>query len=417
MRWGLWLWCWLFVLMLPSSVGAVSLRYFDVVVGGRAAQMGGAFTALADDATATYYNPAGLVQIETNSFSLSANAFDVQTYTIQDLIAGHDITLTSQAFYPTSWGVVKKLGKARGAISAVVISNLNASTTNRLEDVVFSGTTLDNVVVDMTLQEQVYLVGPSLAYPLRPDLMIGATVYYWYGDSKQDQTVFVEIDNPLQQDEQINRQEAITQGVSAAVGLLAKPSEIYSLALLLRSPTYLRQEIEFQQREYSFDETDLTEPFRREFDEDEESESAERPFGAVVGAAFHPKTGMTIALDLSYSHSASYTSAGRKIKFEPVVNGALGGEILLRPRVPLRAGVYTNRTAAPELNSRPTEQNDHVDYYGVTLGTGYLDDISTLEVGLRYAYGRGERKNPATGEQFDVRAKVFTLFVSGSFRF
>jgi long-chain fatty acid transport protein len=412
-------WRWLILVFMlwgvPVSVEAVSLRYFDVVVGGRAAQMGGAFTALADDATATYYNPAGLVQIETGSFSLSANAFDVQTYTVEDRLFGHDITLRSQAFYPTAWGVVKKVGEFRLALSAVVISNLNGSTDNRFQNVEFEGVNFETVIANRDVQEQIYLVGPSAAYRLRSGLMVGGTIHYWYGESREDQTVFVGNVDPIVQLETLNREDVVTQGVSAQVGLLGRLSETYSWGLLLRSPTYLRQEIDSEERSYLYDET--TGEFNRQSVEDQDTETARRPLGMTIGAAFHPRADVTLALDLTYSYSTDYTSANRKIEFEPVVNGALGGEILLTPRVPLRAGLYTNRTAAPELNSEATRQDDHVDYYGVTLGTGYLDDISTLEVGLRYAYGTGENKDPTTGEQFDVRATVYTLFVSGSFRF
>lgn len=44
-------------------------------VGARALGMGGAFTAIADDATAAYWNPAGLTKIENNeaTFSYTAN--------------------------------------------------------------------------------------------------------------------------------------------------------------------------------------------------------------------------------------------------------------------------------------------------------------------------------------------------------
>ena len=38
--------------------------YLRMGVGARALGMGGAFTAIADDATAAYWNPAGLVKIE-----------------------------------------------------------------------------------------------------------------------------------------------------------------------------------------------------------------------------------------------------------------------------------------------------------------------------------------------------------------
>jgi hypothetical protein len=49
----------------PTSQG------FKSGVGARALSMGEAFTGLADDASALYYNPAGLTQLRSNVFHLS----------------------------------------------------------------------------------------------------------------------------------------------------------------------------------------------------------------------------------------------------------------------------------------------------------------------------------------------------------
>jgi len=47
---------------LPAAVDTAD--YLNIGVGGRALGMGGAFTAVADDATAAYWNPAGLCKLE-----------------------------------------------------------------------------------------------------------------------------------------------------------------------------------------------------------------------------------------------------------------------------------------------------------------------------------------------------------------
>jgi hypothetical protein len=45
-------------------------------VGARAIGMGGAFVAIADDASASFWNPAGLTDLKTNQFFLSADLPD-----------------------------------------------------------------------------------------------------------------------------------------------------------------------------------------------------------------------------------------------------------------------------------------------------------------------------------------------------
>ena len=53
-------------LLLPTGLRAQTPAFFDDIgAGPRAIAMGQAFTAVADDASAAWYNPAGLTQIES----------------------------------------------------------------------------------------------------------------------------------------------------------------------------------------------------------------------------------------------------------------------------------------------------------------------------------------------------------------
>jgi len=58
------------LVLIPSFVcyasdrGTTAANFLKIGVGAKAAAMGGAFTALADDGTALYWNPAGLAQIK-----------------------------------------------------------------------------------------------------------------------------------------------------------------------------------------------------------------------------------------------------------------------------------------------------------------------------------------------------------------
>jgi len=58
-----------------SGPGTTTTNFLKIGVGARAIAMGGAFTAIADDATALYWNPAGLAQLKEEQLSASYNSW------------------------------------------------------------------------------------------------------------------------------------------------------------------------------------------------------------------------------------------------------------------------------------------------------------------------------------------------------
>jgi hypothetical protein len=58
---------------LAGGPGTTAANFLKIGVGARASAMGGAFTALADDGTSLYWNPAGLAQMEGGELSATYN--------------------------------------------------------------------------------------------------------------------------------------------------------------------------------------------------------------------------------------------------------------------------------------------------------------------------------------------------------
>ncbi|MDH3217678.1 MAG: PorV/PorQ family protein [Candidatus Krumholzibacteria bacterium] len=82
-----------------AKVGTFSLQFLKIGPSARATGMGGAFTALANDASATYWNPAGMVEITKTAVRLE------HTFWPADIDLDYATAVFTLPFVPGAWGV------------------------------------------------------------------------------------------------------------------------------------------------------------------------------------------------------------------------------------------------------------------------------------------------------------------------
>lgn len=82
-----------------AKVGTYALSFLKIPVSARAAGMGSAFTAISNDATATYWNPAGMVDITRTTISLN------HTFWPADISLDYAASVFTLPFVPGSFGV------------------------------------------------------------------------------------------------------------------------------------------------------------------------------------------------------------------------------------------------------------------------------------------------------------------------
>lgn len=82
-----------------AKVGTYALQFLKIEVSPRAAAMGGAFIALSNDATATYWNPAGMVDLTRTAVSMN------HTIWAGDVDLDYACAVFSLPFVPGTFGV------------------------------------------------------------------------------------------------------------------------------------------------------------------------------------------------------------------------------------------------------------------------------------------------------------------------
>lgn len=111
----------LFLSLKPGQGWADDAHYQNFAVGARGAMLGGAFSAIADDSSGLYYNPAGIVDVSRANLSISTSlyGFERQLTFAQDLNAqrwldeftGHPVSGSEVNIIPAASGVAWAFGR------------------------------------------------------------------------------------------------------------------------------------------------------------------------------------------------------------------------------------------------------------------------------------------------------------------
>jgi long-chain fatty acid transport protein len=399
--------------LLPSYARAASdTHYQDTLIGERAAGMGGAFTALANEGTGAFYNPAGIV-VDASTLiqvSMSAYKFSSKRTTVIDL-CGAEVTEDDGGFFgfPAALGFVKLIG-ARGGVRHAIGLNLAVPTMDKvsqaaaLDDVSCGGATFDMGDARL-LTDRVFVSG--LSYAVRPLSWVrfGVTLgFASRGVSQTDMTTFV-----LGDATQLNYPSVDLVNVDVTIwslflqaGVVVEPWADLRVGLSVTSPyATLDDEGRLDLVSSSTNAADWQSTTRVNLDD--ATYAWKVPLRLALGLAYAQPRRFTVAADVSLhlpvdaydvvSHPLLPPGIAR-LERELVINVNLGAELLLAGKIALRAGFFTKLSSHPALKVGVDDFADKVDYFGGSLGVSYISsDNSSLGLVVQAQYGVGEAKN------------------------
>ena len=99
----------IFVCSFASQLHADDAHYKNMLIGERAATMGGSYVAVSDDSTGCYYNPGGIAYAVGDSLSGSGNVMHQMKTIYYEAIGTKDWVRDSESLLPNYFGVTKKV--------------------------------------------------------------------------------------------------------------------------------------------------------------------------------------------------------------------------------------------------------------------------------------------------------------------
>lgn len=444
---------------LSTSARADDFHSHDFRFGQRAMAMGGAVVGAVTGPTASFYNPAGLGFLYGSLFSGALQYYGWDRRTVKDALRADPIgtkTLTSGSFLATPTSSVLSHGFAGGrhriAYSTFLVTDVDEHFSGSLSDTFDTASYSNQEVVRASWRsrDKVLFIGPSYAYRATPTLSLGISIFYARRDQTLDHSSDVQTDQYDVATDLFYRSLFDDHGTSvtlhdgallARIGLMWVPSKRFSLGLTVRTRSISLHGSGTEHFRYTTSgDANLTPPVspdRFSFSEKMMDVTTVYPWSFSTGVGFRPIPTLHIMvsgdLDLAVQYNRfevdAFTTPSRsslhRVDRRLNWNVSAGVEWLLTQRIPLRFGLFTNRSAAPAVPVQHLSRSaPQVHLYGVTGSAGYLGDKRSFNVGVEFTRGRGYDSVAAESAMYDadyVRASReesrLILFLSGAIAF
>jgi len=374
--------------------------------GARAMGMGGAFIAIADDATAASWNPAGLIQLEKPEVSIVGAYFDRREEFSSDVHPEIKNTGEIDDFNINYFSATYPFRFYRNMVVSINYQRLYEF--ERSFDYTYNYASLGvNLTQRKRFDQEGFIGAMGLAYAieLTPRLSLGATLNIWTDDLFWDnewKETFTEHGVGTQSAVPVTIETRYTdkysdfRGVNANFGLLWNVNQYVTLGAVVKTPfdADIRHEHRFTQTTVFGPPINATVPGEQSTSEDVE---LRMPLSYGVGLAWRVSDALSFDLDVYRTHWSEYIltdSQGNDFSpidgqpesasdVEDTTQVRIGGEYLFISQkrnmvVPLRAGFFYD----PEPS-----YDDVKDFYGIAVGSGiaYKRFIFDMAYQLRWA--------------------------------
>jgi long-subunit fatty acid transport protein len=418
---------------LPSSFNPVGS-------GARALGMGGAFIAIADDATAASWNPAGLIQIRQPEMSIVGATLkrteDNDFPLVPETSGKQNISTNDVNYFSLSIPcAMNQCGK--NMIFSLNYQNLYNFDRHWELDVEEKGRLTVHKTIDYKQTGDLSPIGLAYAIQATETLSLGFTLNVWQNINDNmtwQQTYHIHDVTQYSLDtltlNEIRKEKFTLKGINVNLGVFwhiyQQEEQKLTLGIIVKTPfTADIQHIRYSQQTEQFL-GELVNTFENQV---KTKEKIHLPLSYGLGLSYQFSDSLTVSGDIYKTQWQDFYSkdeTGNKIS--PISNMPyslsdvdatyqvrLGTEYRYISQkfganyiIPFRAGIFYD--PAPAEDS-PDE------YYGVSLGTGIAYNTYIFDIAYQYRWGNNVNQDILTTERFSQNIAEHTLYTSLSIRY
>ncbi len=431
------------LLLASGRARADDTHYRSVPIGAHAIALGGAFTGVADDASAAFYNPAGLLLDATTGLAggLTINAWD--KLEVDDALRNPDGVANSNGTgartIPLFIGALVKFGPENALKQKKFALALSVVEPNFSREGDFIELPSDPIELTttytITANDRATWYGLSFAHRINWKHMLGTSLYL--SVRRLNRT---ELGLALGGGTQISTNPSQFIGTSSAAtnqrlsfqafhfvlrfGWLYRIKPQVQVGVTLQPPGIpLKQRVDATSQSFVNDNRDPSAPATTTvvYLDDELDANLPIPLELRTGVQYWPAEKVMLALDGMFygpvrsgqrAKIGSSTAIGglfydNDTARRAIGNVALGGDFFISKKIMIETGFFTDFSSAINIPSDPNRfYNPQINRYAGTVSFGINVGGVALAVGTTFLYGKG----PATGAVID-RDNLATQYV------
>ena len=418
------------LLLSPGSALAGEFNYKALLTGEKAAGLGGAYVALADEQTGMYYNPAGIVHAPVLGSTATVNLLTGTSTTYENVFGGSEWTRESLELVPGFFGTMVRDGDMTMGVSVVVVDSASENQRETFTDIQIGQTNWDELKVYNNFSSRRYNIGPSIAIQGSGGWSWGASLFADYAtrDRSYQQRLSDDSDGAGADPDdnvalvQVER-EATSLGVRPVLGLMYRGDQ-WSLGASVAHTFPITRTYDYA---FTASRTISTDPGNDGLTTgrfiavdfiDESDETEDQPFEIALAVAYLSSTNTTWTVQVDHVTEREVSSGliqggavpPRDLSTKAVWNVAMGVERPITSTWLMRAGIYTNfanndaegvatfstpdnadADDLPQVDLVP-ERREEIDMYGATFSLTKVDVAKQRHwtVGLQMEFGTGK---------------------------
>lgn len=398
-----------------KAVAAYS-NYNSVLIGQEAAGLGGAYTALYGDSSATaFYNPAAMTKMAGSSFSANVSTFQK----LDTDFGGAEQFSTSptrinKGFFepvPSSVGSVISYGHFALGFSLLIpdFSTFSGEIESSADTTSF-----------LNFTDESLWVGGSLALNISPSISLGASIHYTA--RKFQRSVSDQSTSGANFITSIEEKNFTHNSIVYVLGLFHQIDKYLTLGLSVRPPS-----IPISGEGTFFQSTTNTGINSRDdfFSSDLTSETRV-PMKISLGIAYKEPKKYTISADVTYHGKETYQDLDLEVASDAVIhkatiNFAAGIAYYYKPWLAFRAGYFSNLSSHDEIDNVGSQRvGDHIDMHGISANmTFHSSENTQFTIGGYWTGGEGESVQQI-GQSLTKIGKslhIYSMLVGSSYKF